>query len=252
MIELNTEKSIGRVLFIVEGSRTEFVILRKIFCDILKYEYVEKRRNQPDTFVSRNNSHSKVAVINTKESNITDITDSEQYLDNLFEMLNDKYDFPVDQSAIYYLFDRDPKSNTDKDKILDYINTLRNPYDNGITKAGMLLMSYPSIEAYVASEFIYDACKIRKNLGSEVKAFIGENTFIQINKMGKETMINATKEFIAYLTSENFDWDIDEFAEVSRNIFERQEQDYMDGKGFRLFSMLTLAFLQLGIITYSE
>lgn len=113
MIELNTEKSIGRVLFIVEGSRTEFVILRKIFCDILKYEYVEKRRNQPDTFVSRNNSHSKVAVINTKESNITDITDSEQYLDNLFEMLNDKYDFPVDQSAIYYLFDRDPKSNAD-------------------------------------------------------------------------------------------------------------------------------------------
>ena len=80
MIELNTEKSIGRVLFIVEGSRTEFVILRKIFCDILKYEYVE----------------------------------------------------------------------------------------------------------------------------------------------------------------------------TSRNIFERQEQDYMDGKGFRLFSMLTLAFLQLGIITYSE
>lgn len=120
MIELNTKKSIGRVLFIVEGSRTEFVILRKIFCDILKYEYVEKRRNQPDTFVSRNNSHSKVAVINTKESNITDITDSEQYLDNLFEMLNDKYDFSVDQSAIYYLFDRDPKSNTDKDKILDY------------------------------------------------------------------------------------------------------------------------------------
>lgn len=120
MIELNTKKSIGRVLFIVEGSRTEFVILRKIFCDILKYEYVEKRRNQSDTFVSRNNSHSKVAVINTKESNITDITDSEQYLDNLFEMLNDKYDFPVDQSAIYYLFDRDPKSNTDKDKILDY------------------------------------------------------------------------------------------------------------------------------------
>ena len=70
--------------------------------------------------MSRNNSHSKVAVINTKESNITDITDSEQYLDNLFEMLNDKYDFSVDQSAIYYLFDRDPKSNTDKDKILDY------------------------------------------------------------------------------------------------------------------------------------
>ena len=62
MIEINDKKSIGRVLFIVEGSKTEFAILRKIFCDILKYEYIEKRRNRPDTFKSRNNSTSKVAV----------------------------------------------------------------------------------------------------------------------------------------------------------------------------------------------
>lgn len=252
MIEFHDDKSIGRVLFIVEGSRTEFVILRKIFCDILKYEYVEKRRNQPDTFVSRNNSHSKVAVINTEESNITDITDSEAYLDRLFEMLNDQYDFPVDQSAIYYLFDRDPKSNTNKDKILNYIDTLRDPYDNGITKAGMLLLSYPSVEAYIVSEFVTDTYAIRKNLGSEVKAFIGENTYIQTNKMSKETIIHATEEFIAYLENEKYDWDMDEFADISRSIFENQEQDYMVGKGYQLFSMLTLAFLQLGIITYYE
>ena len=55
MIEINDKKSIGRVLFIVEGSKTEFAILRKIFCDILKYEYIEKRRNRPDTFKSKNN-----------------------------------------------------------------------------------------------------------------------------------------------------------------------------------------------------
>ena len=95
MIEINDKKSIGRVLFIVEGSKTEFAILRKIFCDILKYEYIEKRRNRPDTFKSKNNSTSKVAVINTEESNINYITDSEEYLDVLFEMLRKKYDFPV-------------------------------------------------------------------------------------------------------------------------------------------------------------
>lgn len=44
MIEINDKKSIGRVLFIVEGSKTEFAILRKIFCDILKYEYIEKKK----------------------------------------------------------------------------------------------------------------------------------------------------------------------------------------------------------------
>ena len=78
MIEINDKKSIGRVLFIVEGSKTEFAILRKIFCDILKYEYIEKRRNRPDTFKSKNNSTSKVAVINTEESNINYITDRRQ------------------------------------------------------------------------------------------------------------------------------------------------------------------------------
>lgn len=252
MIVFNREKNIGRVLFIVEGSKTEFNLLRKLFCDILKYEYLEKRRNRPDTFVSRNNSYSKVAVINTEESNITDITDSEEYLDGLFEMLSNKYNFPVDQSAIYYLFDRDPKSNTDRDKILEYIDTLRDPYDNGTVKAGMLLLSYPSIEAYTVSGFMAGTYKIRENLGTEVKKFIGENTFIQVNKMSRETVINAAKEFIAYLENERYDWNIDEFADTSRSIFERQEQNYMEGKGFRLFSMLTLAFLQLGIITYSE
>lgn len=252
MIELNREKNIGRVLFIVEGSKTEFNLLKKLFCDVLKYEYIEKRRNRPNTFVSRNNSYSKVAVINTEESNITDITDSEEYLDNLFEMLYDRYHFPVDQSAIYYLFDRDPKSNTDKDKILEYIETLKDPYDNGVTKAGMLLLSYPCIEAYIVSGFMADAYEIRKNLGSEVKKYIGENTFIQMNKMSEETVINAAKEFIEYLSRENYDWDIDGFGDTSRSIFESQERNYMKGKGFRLFSMLTLAFLQLGIITYSK
>ena len=46
-IRLNRQKSIGRVLFVVEGGRTEFSLLRRIFCDVLNYEYVEKRRVRP-------------------------------------------------------------------------------------------------------------------------------------------------------------------------------------------------------------
>lgn len=34
-MKLNKNKSIGRVLFIVEGSRTEFSILRRIFVTFL-------------------------------------------------------------------------------------------------------------------------------------------------------------------------------------------------------------------------
>lgn len=45
-MKLNKDKHIGRVLFIVEGSQTEFSILRRIFCKILGYSYIEKRRNR--------------------------------------------------------------------------------------------------------------------------------------------------------------------------------------------------------------
>lgn len=178
MIEINDKKSIGRVLFIVEGSKTEFAILRKIFCDILKYEYIEKRKNRPDT--------------------------------------------------------------------------LKDPYDNGITKAGMFLLSYPSIEAYTVSGFEKNSCEMRKNLGSELKTYIGENKNIQFNKFNESIVLNAADEFLKYLFNEKLNYDLDDFSPTSKEIFSRQEKEYLSGNGYKLFSMLTLAFMQLGIITYTE
>ena len=140
-MKLNKNKSIGRVLFIVEGSRTEFSILRQIFCNLLGYSYVEKRRNRPTYFESSNDRFSQIAVVNTRESNIRDISENEKYLDDVFDVLREQYKFPIDQSAIYYLFDRDPKSNTDPALIEKYILSLANPYDNNDYKAGQLLLS---------------------------------------------------------------------------------------------------------------
>lgn len=101
-MKLNKEKSIGRVLFIVEGGRTEFSLLKKIFCGILDYEYIEKRRNRPNYFQSNKNKNSRVAVINTEESHISFVEDENNYLDNIFETLIIDYNFPVDNTAIYY------------------------------------------------------------------------------------------------------------------------------------------------------
>ncbi len=54
MMKLNKDKSIGRVLFIVEGGRTEFSLLKKIFVDILDYNYIERRRtNRASYFKSK-------------------------------------------------------------------------------------------------------------------------------------------------------------------------------------------------------
>lgn len=49
-MKINKDKHIGRVLFIVEGSKTEFAILYRIFCKLLGYSYIEKRRNYPIVF----------------------------------------------------------------------------------------------------------------------------------------------------------------------------------------------------------
>ncbi len=248
-MKINKDKHIGRVLFIVEGSQTEFSILRRIFCNLLGYSYIEKRRNRPSYFTSAQDRFSQVAVINTRESNIRDISENETYLDDVFDVLREQYQFPVDQSAIYYLFDRDPKSNTDSALIEKYILSLANPYDNEDGyKAGQLLLSYPSIESYIISNFKDDANLLHFELGKDAKAFIGANTDIQTNKISEETLIKAAYEFLEYLKSEKVEFDIDEFAPASHTIFTRQEAEYLSGVGFRLFSMMTLAFLQMGIL----
>ena len=251
-MKLNKDKHIGRVLFIVEGSQTEFSILKRIFCNLLGYSYIEKRRNKPTYFTNNNDRFSQVVVINTRESNIRDISENETYLDDVFDVLREQYQFPVDQSAIYYLFDRDPKSNTDSALIEKYILSLANPYDNDDYKAGQLLLSYPSIESYIISNFREITNVPQFLLGKDVKAYIGGNTDIQINRISEETLIKAANEFLRYLSSEQIAFDVDEFSEASHAVFTKQEAEYLSGQGFRLFSMLTLAFLQMGIIELEE
>jgi hypothetical protein len=108
----------------------------------------------------------------------------------------------------------------------------------------MFLLSYPSIEAYTVSGFEKNSCEMRKNLGSELKTYIGGNKNIQFNKFSESIVLNAADEFLNY--------DLDDFSPTSKEIFSRQEKEYLSGNGYKLFSMLTLAFMQLGIITYTE
>lgn len=249
-MRVNRDKRIGRVLFVVEGSKTEFVVLRRIFINIFGYSYYARKRTEPDFFVKENDPYSKVAVINTKESNIRDISENEDFLDEVMDMLREKYHFPVDQSAVYYLFDRDPDSNKDPNLIRRYIEDLKNPYENdNYYKAGQLLLSYPCVESYMFSSFKERSYDIRCFIGADLKRSMGQNKDIQINKLSESTLFHATREFIDYLKDEGItNFDLDDFSPVSSAVFEKQENYFNNDEGFRLFSMLTLAFLQMGII----
>ena len=89
---------------------------------------------------------------------------------------------------------------------------------------------------------------MRFSLGKDAKAYIDDNSDIQLNRISDETLKKAADEFLKYLQSENINFDIDSFSAASHAVFTKQETEYLSGRGFRLFSMLTLAFLQMGII----
>lgn len=250
-IRINKEKNIGNVLFVVEGEKTEFSILRRILCNILGFTYIESRRNSPTKYIN-NNPNSCVAVINTRSSNIASISD-EEYLDDIFKELVEEYNYPIDKAAIYFVFDRDPQSNFCPNTFRNYINLLQNPYENpNSLRAGQLLLSYPSVEAFRISNFRNDSWTIQRGLGSELKEYISENSDIQINKITEDTLKNATFEFYQYVYKYEKHIDIDNFSQLSMKIFNSEEELYEERKLYDLFSMLVLAFMQLGIIEVTE
>ena len=131
-VRINKEKSIGKVLYIVEGNKTEALILYYIFCKIYDYQFESILRGKGyHKYNSKENIMSQVFVINTEESNIKTIDKDNDFLNNLYITLFEQYDFNVDNAAIYYLFDRDYQSNTDVLFINKMISTLGNARDNG-------------------------------------------------------------------------------------------------------------------------
>lgn len=156
-ITFNKDKRIGKVLFIVEGLEDEMYILHKIFTQVFDYQYEKLNRlSKYKPYNVKNDPHSSIFVINTKESNIKDIEDTDGYLDELFTKLINDYKFPVDKWAIFYIFDRDNKSNTDTEILEKLMKNLKNSREaNDYTyNQGLLLLSYPSIESFTAANYI--------------------------------------------------------------------------------------------------
>ena len=100
-VRINKEKSIGKVLYIVEGNKTEALILYYIFCKIYDYQFESILRGKGyHKYNSKENIMSQVFVINTEESNIKTIDKDNDFLNNLYITLFEQYDFNVDNAAI--------------------------------------------------------------------------------------------------------------------------------------------------------
>ncbi|MBR6513682.1 MAG: hypothetical protein IKT46_02490 [Clostridia bacterium] len=249
-ITLNKDKNIGKVLYIVEGSKTEKFLLWKIFANIFDYQVEAITRSHPyQIFNRKDNPYSKVFVINAAESNIKNIEKDDEFLNNLFIELIENYDFDIDNAAIYYLFDRDAESNTDPIFIKNLLNTLTNSRENEENyRQGILLLSYPSIESFTLSCFKKDCFSLKVNLGSELKRYLNINNFNQSNINESQLQVAVDNLVDSLMLINNGNFDIDNFKELNVKIFDLEESTYSQESMFNCLSLLAFSLIDLGLV----
>ena len=248
-IRLNKEKSIGKVLYIVEGGKTEPYLLHRIFCKIMNYQLETILRDKGyRKYNSQENATSQVFVINAEESNIKYIDRNNNYLDNLFVELIENYDFDVDNAAIYYIFDRDNQSNKDTEFIRNLLSVLVNSRDNVYTRQGMLLLSYPSIEAFTFSNFVTNSFDQGFKTGDALKKHLKECKVNQ-SRIDENTVKHATEELLSALEKLQIEeLDVDAFGESNLKIFEQEEVQYEKINLYIALSLLCVSLIDLGIL----
>lgn len=249
-ITLNKDKSIGKVLYIVEGGKTEPYILWKLFASIFDYQVETLLRNKKyHKYNSKVNPNSQVFVINAEESNIKNIDRDNEFLNNIFKELIENYDFDIDNSAIYYLFDRDKHSNTDTELIKRLISELTNSRENkNFLRQGLLLFSYPSIESFTLSNFQEDSFYNKFSTGTELKSYLHEHK-INHKNIDENTLILATEELFKAFSSMNIkNYDIDHFGSCNMSIFEFEECTYSKEELYSALSLISISLIDLGII----
>ncbi len=252
-ISLNRNKSIGKVVFIVEGDKKEHTLLAHIFRNILDYSFVDvKRKHAPYAkYVSKSNPDSRIFVISAETSNVKSTgEEGKNYLDRVFEVLYGEYKLDITNAAVYYIFDRDNESNI-YSETKKRVQVLGNSRDNGIESNGLLLLSYPCIEAFIKScideynKETVDAPKSLKLIVSDAKyqySNIDDGALIK----ACNNMLSGIKEFSGRELKVE---DLDDFSEISEKILEKENELYLTRKQYMILSMVAVAFVDLGIIS---
>ena len=188
--------------------------------------------------------------MNAEESNIKFISEENQFLDQLIGKLRFDYKFPVDNAAIYYIFDRDAHSNADPCFIRSLISKLRHSRGDNedFITSGLLLLSYPAVESFTLSNFCTDEHEKWFATGAQLKQY---NNQCKINhqKINEATLlraVNVMKTALKELSIEVID--IDNFYDANMDVFDIQESHFKKRALFRALSCICVALLDLNLI----
>lgn len=252
-VYLNKNKNIGKVVYVVEGAKRELTLLNHIFTEIFDYSVVvAPRKDVPYLkYESKTNNFSKVFLVCAYESNIRFVENQkgQDYLNEVYKVLYEKFNLELSDAATYFIFDRDLQSNKG-DEFRKLIPILKNSRDNDTEINGMLLESYPAIEAYIKS-CIDDTCCEWSKSAKELKLKVSETQYQQ-DKIKDNQIINACVNMLSSIKSisgkELEEKDLDNFAELNQLIFDKEEDYLSQKKLYRILSLISVSFMDLGLI----
>lgn len=182
-IKINEKKSIGDVVFILEGKKTEFKLFTNLFEKIFSITEIVKCKSVNSDlkkYKLPKNNDSIVYLLNSRTSSIKSVDDN-VYIDQLFQKINNYFKIDIFNSAIYFIWDRDEESNK-KETVTELLKKFHNSRDNGYDMQGLLLLSYPSIESFIISCFEND---INDDKIKNIKKYVNMNKY-KINQIDKE------------------------------------------------------------------
>ncbi|MFV0504776.1 MAG: hypothetical protein ACK5LT_12560 [Lachnospirales bacterium] len=254
-ITFNKKKRIGRVIYIVEGNRTEVDLLKKIYHELLGYNYVSSNRDGYEMkFLKDDDKYSVVYVLNSKNSNISSLLDSVELFDEVNNFIVNNYDkdFSLENAAIFYLFDRDFKSN-ENHVVKELIEMYGNSREGfGYNMQGLLLLSYPAIEAFLSENLLTKYFRHDFDLGCTLKHHL-RSRHLDIKSITVKTLTKAMYRMHTMLNEMGIsDYNIDDFAKTNEDIFNFQEDYLLANTGYKLLSLLSMSLIDLGLVNFEE
>lgn len=248
-LKINKNKSIGEVVILVEGESEEFKLLKHIFTEVLDYNYISIRRNKimKDRFESKNNKNSTVIIANTSNSNIKSIMEDDNYKDKLYNLLKNEYNRSLKSVPIYILWDRDVGSN-DGGLVLKALNTFTSSLDNNYEMNGLLLLSYPCVECFELSNF--DKQFWKTNISTSIEAKRKMKAIVpNIKDINEKSLLLAVENMHRTMSSYNIrEYEPSNFKKENLKIYEKETDEYLMNKYFNALSLISIMFIDLGII----
>ncbi len=255
---LHKNKNIGKVVYFVEGEKTEIELLKYLFTNIFHYEFMSIKRKGKNKFVfcdkfqNKNNPFSQVYVINTKNSNISSVSSSEEFIDKIYRILFEDYHLEMDNASVYYIFDRDRSSNQ-LSIIQNLMKQFQNSQDNDIEYGGLLLLSYPAIESFIIS--CYQDVNNLYLSSTNYKKYVYKQRY-HYYEIDENKIIHGIKQLFnglnLFLPNENIYYNLDHFANINLSLLDKEEEYYNAYQVYYALSLLLISFIDLGLIEVEE